>query len=62
VPYTRTVLFATVYDVLRQVVLRITPSVRAAYRAQEDKVGASLLSLYNKRHGVEPHTSAEWVR
>jgi hypothetical protein len=55
-------LFSTVYDVLSQVVFRIKPSVRAAYRDQEDKLGASLISLYNKLNGVEPHTSAELVR
>ena len=60
--YTRTVLFSTVYDVLSQVVFRIKPSVRAAYRDQAGKVGASLISLYNKRNGGETHTSAEWVR
>jgi Transposase DDE domain len=60
--YTRTVLFSTVYDVLSQVVFRIKPSVRAAYRDHEDTVGASLISLYNKLNGVEPHTSAELVR
>ena len=60
--YTRTVLFSTVYDVLSQVVFRIKPSVRAAYRDHEDKVGASLISLYNKLNGVETHTSAELVR
>jgi Transposase DDE domain len=60
--YTRTVLFSTVYDVLSQVVFRIKPSIRAAYRDQEDKVGASLISLYNKLNGVETHTSAELVR
>src|SRR2546427_6742723 len=60
--YTRTLLFSTVYDVLSQVVFRIKPSVRAAYRDQEDKVGASLISLYNKLNGVETHTSAELVR
>src|SRR6266702_4679677 len=60
--YTRTVLFSTVYDVLSQVVFRIKPSVRAAYRDQQDKVGASLISLYNKLNGVETHTSAELVR
>src|SRR2546430_17079408 len=49
------------YDVLSQVVFRIKPSVRAAYRDQEDKVGASLISLYNKLNGVETHTSAGWV-
>ena len=60
--YTRTVLFSTVYDVLSQVVFRIKPSVRAAYRDQEDKVGASVISLYNKLNGVETHTSEEFVR
>jgi IS4 transposase len=60
--YTRTVLFSTVYDVLSQVVFRIKPSVRAAYRDQEGKVGASLISLYNKLNGVETHTAAELVR
>jgi hypothetical protein len=60
--YTRTVLFSTVYDVLSQVVFRIKPSVRAAYRDQTDKVGASLISLYNKLNGVETHTSAALVR
>src|SRR5437899_12042336 len=60
--YTRTVLFSTVYDVLSQVVFRIKPSVRSAYRDQEDQVGASLISLYNKLNGVETHTSADLVR
>jgi hypothetical protein len=60
--YTRTLLFSTVYDLLSQVVFRIKPSVRAAYRDQEDEVGASLISVYNKLNGVEPHTSAELVR
>ena len=61
-PYTRTVLFWTVYDILSQVVFRIKPSVRAAYRDQDDTVGASLISVYNKLNGVETHTSAELVR
>jgi Transposase DDE domain len=60
--YTRTVLFSTVYDILSQVVFRIKPSVRAAYRDHEAQVGASLISLYNKLNGVETHTSAELVR
>ena len=34
--YTRTVLFSTVYDILSQVVFRIKPSVRAAYRDQDN--------------------------
>jgi len=60
--YTRTLLFSTIYDVLSQVVFRIKPSVRAAYRDREDDVGASLISVYNKLNGLETHTSAELVR
>jgi DDE family transposase len=60
--YTRTLLFSTVYDLLSQVVFRIKPSMRAAYRDREDEVGASLISVYNKLNGVETHTAAELVR
>jgi hypothetical protein len=60
--YTRTFLFSTVYTLLSQVVFRIKPSVRAAYRDHADEVGASLISVYNKLNGVETHTSAELVR
>jgi hypothetical protein len=60
--YTRDLLFSTVYDLLSQVVFRIQPSVHAAYRNHEDNVGTSLVSVYNKLHGVETHTSAELVR
>jgi hypothetical protein len=60
--YTRTLLFSTIYEVLSQVVFRIKPSVRAAYRDREDDVGASLISVYNKLNGLETHTSAELVR
>jgi len=60
--YTRTVLFSTLYAMLRQVVLRIRSSVRAAYRDQADTVGASRISVYNKRTGGETQTSAELGR
>jgi hypothetical protein len=60
--YTRTLLFSTVYDLLSQVVFRIKPSVRAAYRGREDEVGASLIAVYNKLNGLETHTAAELVR
>ena len=59
--YTRTVLVSTVYDILSHVVFRITPSVRAAYREQEDTVGASLISVSKKLNGVETPTSAALV-
>jgi hypothetical protein len=60
--YTRDLLFSSVYDLMNQVVFCIQPSVRAAYRAQQDEVGTSLVSVYSKLNGLETHTSAELVR
>jgi hypothetical protein len=60
--YTRSVLFSTVHAILSHVVLRIKPSVRAAYQDHTDQGGASLISLYNKLNGVETHTAAALVR
>jgi hypothetical protein len=60
--YPRDLLFSTVYDLLSQVVFRVQPSVRAAYRAQQDDVATSVVSVYNKLKGIETHTSAELVR
>ena len=60
--YTRQLLFSSVYDLMKQVVFCVQPSVRAAYQAQQDDVGTSLVSVYNKLNGIETHTSAELVR
>ncbi len=60
--YTRQLLFSSVYDLMKQVVFCVQPSVRAAYQAQQDDVGTSLVSVYNKLNGLETHTSAELVR
>ena len=61
-PYTRDLLFSSVYDLMNQVVFCVQPSVRAAYQAQQDDVGASLVSVYNKLNHLETHTAAELVR
>ena len=60
--YTRDLLFSTVYDLMSQVVFCVQPSVRAAYRDQQDDVGTSIVSVYHKLNGLETHTSAELVR
>jgi hypothetical protein len=60
--YTRDLLFSTVYDLMRQVVFRIKPSVHAAYRGAKAEVGTSIVAVYNKLNGLETHTSAELVR
>jgi hypothetical protein len=60
--YTRDLLFSSVYDLMNQVVFCVQPSVRAAYQAQQDDVGASLVSVYNKLNHLETYTAAELVR
>ena len=47
---------------MNQVVFCMQPSVRAAYQAQKDDVGTSMVSVSNKLNGLETHTSAELVR
>jgi len=60
--YTRDLLFSSVFDMMNQVVFCVKPSVRAAYQARQDDVGASLVSVYNKLNNLETHTAAELVR
>ena len=60
--YTRDLLFSSVYELMNHVVFCVQPSVRAAYQAQQDDVGASLVSVYNKLNHLETHTAAELVR
>jgi hypothetical protein len=55
-------LFSTVYDLMSQVVFCVQPSVRAASRAHEADVGTSIISVYNKLHGLETHTASALVR
>ena len=49
--YTRDLLFSSVYDLMSQVVFRVQPSVRAAYRAQEEEVGTTIVSVYKNSMG-----------
>lgn len=60
--YTRNLLFSTACDVLLQTVLRIHPSVHAAYQAGEDGLNVSATALYDKLRGVETGVSSALVR
>src|SRR5512145_996572 len=60
--YTRERLFSSVYALMHPVVFCGQPSIRAAYRAQQDDVATSLVSVSNKLNGLETHTSAALVR
>jgi hypothetical protein len=59
--YTRSLLFSSVYELMTQVVLRQSGSVRAAWLEAEGAVGVSLASVYNKLNGLELGTSAALV-
>ena len=59
--YTRSLLFSTACDLLLLTVLRVHPSVHAAYQAQEG-LNFSPTALYDKLSGVETGVSAAMVR
>ena len=59
--YTRKLLFSTLFELMTQVVLRQSGSIRAAWLEGEADVEVSLASVYNKLNGLEPGTSAALV-
>ena len=56
--YPRELLFSPVFDLLKQVVCGVRPSLPAAYQASVAAISVSLRSVYNKLNGVEPETAA----
>ena len=54
-------LFSTCVDLMTLVVARVRKSVHAAYRAQAERVGVSVQSVYNKLAGVEPAVSERMI-
>jgi DDE family transposase len=54
--YTRKLLFSSIFELMSFVVLKIYPSINAAYQAQKLglNIGASLAAVYDKLNGVEP--------
>jgi len=60
--YTRNLLFSTACDLLLLTVLRVHPSVHAAYQAREDGMNVSATALYDKLKGVETGVTAALVR
>ena len=60
--YTRELLFSTTIDLLATVVCRIHRSVHAAYQDNEEAVGVSVRSLYDKLAATETGLSEALVR
>ncbi len=52
VQYIREVTFSTVCDVMLDVVLKIHPSVHAAYQKRQEPLGITVSALYEKLKGV----------
>jgi IS4 transposase len=60
--YTKDLLFATLFDLMSQVVQGSQRSIHAAFQASIGDIGVSITSVYNKLNGIEPGTSAALVR
>ena len=60
--YQRTLLFSSVVELMHSVVLRVEPSVYAAYRRRAETLKVSDQSVYNKLDGMELGVSAALVR
>ena len=60
--YTRNLLFSTACDLLLLTVLKVHPSVHAAYQSRGEGQGFSAAALYDKLKGVETGVSAALVR
>ena len=55
-------MFSTVADILGSVVCQTYPSVNAAYKDQEEEIGVTIKSVYDKLKGIEPVVSRALVR
>ena len=60
--YERKLLFSSLTELMSDVVLGKQPSVNAAYRKLQDRMGVSLNAVYNKLDRVEPRISQALVR
>jgi len=53
--------FSVVVEILSLAVMKVCPSVNAAYQKKEEQVGVAIKSVYNKLNGVEPCVSRAMV-
>jgi len=60
--YTKTLLFSTVFELMNLVIFKTFPSINAAYTEENENIGVSITSIYNKLNGISIETSAELVR
>ena len=62
VQFTRELTFASVVRLMSQVVMRIRPSINAAYLQQADELRVTAKCVYDKLGGIEPQVSRELIR
>lgn len=60
--YAGDLMFSTVADIMGDVVLRIHPSVNAAYVERKEDIGVTVKSVYDKLKGIEAPVSRALVR
>src|ERR1035441_4116715 len=60
--YTRDLLFSSLFELMSLVVLKVFPSVNAAYQAEKANIGVSIASVYNKLNSLEEKIPAALVR
>ncbi|BBL73011.1 transposase [Methylomagnum ishizawai] len=60
--YTREILFSTVCDLMLSVVLKVHPSINAAYQKHPEPLGVTVSALYEKLKGVELSVSQALLR
>ena len=60
--YTKDLLFSTVFYLMSQVVQGSQRSIHAAFQASIGDIGVSITAVYDKLKGIEPGTSAAFVR
>ena len=60
--YERELLFSSLVSLVSRVVMRIHPSVHAAYQKSLGEISVSVKALYDKLSHVEPNTSRALVQ
>ena len=61
--YTRELLFSSIFELTREVVFCVYPSVNSAYQSRKKgQMNVSITSLYNKLNGMETTTASELAR
>jgi IS4 transposase len=59
--YTKDLLFSSIFELMSLVVMKVFPSVNAAYQTEKANIGVTITSVYNKLNNLEEHIPAALV-